>query len=72
MDNIHPVFQEVLRPFFEKKPWWQTVEKLPDFVKVGNKVYPIDDAISLGKMTTQTEPATKEEYDYQENNKTNF
>lgn len=45
--------------------WWEgkAAEDMPDFIKFGNRVYPIDDAISLGMITPGCLPATEQEYD---------
>lgn len=56
----------------EKKTFWHDdVEKVRKvkYVKLNGKVYPIDDAISLGKITAECLPATKKEYDLFINNK---
>lgn len=42
-------------------PWWKR-DKKPDYVKLNGRVYPIDDAISLGMVTDDSQPATEQEY----------
>lgn len=45
-----------------KKEWWEN-KPLPEYVKLNGQIYQIDDAISLGKITDDTKPSTKEEYE---------
>lgn len=48
----------------DNKPWWEgkPAKEMPEYIKLNGRVYPIDDAISLGKMTAECLPATKEEF----------
>lgn len=53
------------------KYWWQgkTAKDMPEYVKLNGRVYPIEDAVSLGKITAECLPATKQEYDDYNNGK---
>lgn len=54
----------------ENLSWLRTAEKMPAYIKLDGRVYPIDDAISLGKVTDGCLPATRKEYlDYKKKHK---
>ncbi len=50
-----------------KKMWWQDKSKLTDYVRVGDKVYHLEDAVSLGMLTDEAIPATKKEFNSKSN-----